>query len=1068
MYIVMRKNVTIVIIIAISISTIIIYAPPASVRADGFGDYPPPANGDWDIWNETYAGNETIVLNGNLTVHPGGSLTMRNVTLIMNSPVGGATIEEFYHIEVKKYGTLSILDLDNDNTTHSDASNITLNDSNAYYWFWVRDGSNFTMRNSELRECGGWSINSGGAGLMVYTDNATIDHNLIFNNYRGIILYGSDAVASNNTISWSGHTGVVATSWSNGTIENNLIEWSGTYGIKVDGRDNTKNWASNPLIKGNTIYKTGQDGINQGDALQIETSSHPVLIDNKIIDWGEDGLYIWYRCTFDAESLMFQPDGGNFCIAGAGGLNWVRLTNSTLLSSINFDVALTGTYVVFTNTTYDNADVAFGDSISNFTARWFLNTYVDDTLGNPLPSATIRIRDNANGTFDKNFTTDANGYVNWAALTEYFQNKSTKIEYSPYNVTVSSPGYFDAWAEVEMDGSKSITLSLQKDPGDYPPPANGDWNIWNDTYAGNETILLNGNLTIHPGGSLTFRNVTLIMNSTINGEFHIEVKSFASLYILDLDNDNTTTGDASNITAYNPSLHYMFWVNEDANFTMKNSELHECGGFGIIGYSPSHMTKGLFIQTDNATVDHCHISDNYIGIVLYGSDAAVSNNTISWNEHTGIQATAWSNGTLENNLIEWGGTYGIKVDGGDNTKKWASNPLVKRNKIYKTGRDGINTGDAIHVEFSSHPIFINNDVVDWGEDGLYILYRSTFEADSMLFQPDGGNFCIVGGGGQNWVRLTNSTLLSSVNYDIALLSTTYAVFTNTSYDNADITFEDAASNFTARWFLNTYVNDTLGNPLPSANIRIRDNANGTFDKNFTTDASGYVNWTALTEYYQNQSALIGYGPYNVTVSRPGYVDAWAEVEMDESKNIALTLTPKPSGDVNLTLNPGWNLISFPLEEPKLNGTIIERASDVFNVTNCTELAIWDTVSKSYTIYIPCFNLPTDPENFVISEDDAFFVWMDDSDIFTIEGYEPVSRNVSLKSGWNMIAYKRITVGSVETDWAWQVTCGAFDDICYYENGNFIHYIFPGTVIQLVPTRGYYVWSDVDTWLTVLM
>jgi hypothetical protein len=331
----------------------------------------------------------------------------------------------------------------------------------------------------------------------------------------------------------------------------------------------------------------------------------------------------------------------------------------------------------------------------------------------------------------------------------------------------------------------------------------------------------------------------------------------------------------------------------------------------------------------------------------------------------------------------------------------------------------------------------------------------------LLLQADGGNYNIVGGGGQNYVNLTNSTILSSIAFDIALTGT-YVIFTNTTFDKADVAFGDATSNLTVNWFLHTRVEDSLGNPIPNAKVRIQDNANGTYDKNFTTDASGHLNWTRLTEYYQNQSTLIRYGPYNITVSRPGYFDAWAEVEMNESTSITLTLAPRPTGEMNLT--QGWNLISFPLDLPKLDGTPIGRASDFFNVTNCTELAKWNATSQSYDIYIPGFHLPDEPENFIIGEDDGLFVWMSGYSTHNITGHIPGQRNVQLKSGWNMVAYKSTAVGDVEVDWAGQVECGAYDDICYYENGTFVHYIFAGTVMELTPTRGYFIWSDANTWL----
>ncbi|MCK4614259.1 MAG: hypothetical protein KAU14_05595, partial [Thermoplasmata archaeon] len=58
-----------------------------------------------------------------------------------------------------------------------------------------------------------------------------------------------------------------------------------------------------------------------------------------------------------------------------------------------------------------------------------------------------------------------------------------------------------------------------------------------------------GNLTIKDGGSLTFRNATLKMNCTENGEYRIEVEDGGSFSIMDKDGDMNTTEDGSNITA---------------------------------------------------------------------------------------------------------------------------------------------------------------------------------------------------------------------------------------------------------------------------------------------------------------------------------------------------------------------------------------------------------------------------------------------------------------------------------------------------------------------------------------
>ncbi|MBW1886737.1 MAG: WD40 repeat domain-containing protein, partial [Deltaproteobacteria bacterium] len=48
----------------------------------------------------------------------------------------------------------------------------------------------------------------------------------------------------------------------------------------------------------------------------------------------------------------------------------------------------------------------------------------------------------------------------------------------------------------------------------------------------------------------------------------------------------------------------------------------------------------------------------------------------------------------------------------------------------------------------------------------------------------------------------------------------------------------------------------------------------------------------------------------------------------------------------VTLTQKWNLISFPLMNPKINGTQIFKAEDIYNEINCGELAIWDAATQA--------------------------------------------------------------------------------------------------------------------------
>ena len=418
-------------------------------------------NGTWNVTDNRQYKNCTIILTGNLTIENGGSLELINTTLRMNS---SSTVK--YYIEVLSGGSINIHDYDGNSATTGDASTITRNNVSNPYFFRAYEGSYFEMKNSNLFRCGDATTVPKYAGLYVNTDNAVIDHCNFSYNYDGLVLYNSDAVVSNNTFYWNGHSGIYAGYWSDATIENNLILSNQEYGIWVDGGSNTDPQPSNPLIINNRILDTGR-GSYTAVGIQITTYSSPVIKNNQIIGSTEDGIYAGQWCQAVIINNTIDNLGGNIGIASSAPRDLI-ITNCTINNTAIYSLSLSQAYFILTNTSFNGSagKIKFWDSTSNLTVRNYLHIHVNDSTGKPIPNATVHITDNANGTYDRNFTTDENGYVKWIVLTDYWQNSTTTINYSDYTVSVSYPGvsFIDNNRSVKMNISKTEYFTAEPEP----------------------------------------------------------------------------------------------------------------------------------------------------------------------------------------------------------------------------------------------------------------------------------------------------------------------------------------------------------------------------------------------------------------------------------------------------------------------------------------------------------------------------------------------------------------------------------------------------------------------------
>jgi len=158
----------------------------------------------------------------------------------------------------------------------------------------------------------------------------------------------------------------------------------------------------------------------------------------------------------------------------------------------------------------------------------------------------------------------------------------------------------------ENQSRKSVCMLVEE---------HGEWTVTGEEKEMNKTIILTGNLTILNGGKLTLKNVTLMMNSTYDGQYHITVNSGGYLKIM----------DNSIVTAYNHSHRFLFNVHLNSEFQMENSELRYCGY--------SNQYPGLVIRTNAVAIKNCVISNNAYGLSFFNSSASIVVGCVIFNNY---------------------------------------------------------------------------------------------------------------------------------------------------------------------------------------------------------------------------------------------------------------------------------------------------------------------------------------------------------------------------------------------------------------------------------------------------
>jgi hypothetical protein len=201
------------------------------------------------------------------------------------------------------------------------------------------------------------------------------------------------------------------------------------------------------------------------------------------------------------------------------------------------------------------------------------------------------------------------------------------------------------------------------------PPADGNWIVDDVTVISDRAFRLNGNLTISSQGKLTLENVTMELNNTRPGRYHISVSSGGWLIVTDGDNDPITTGDASVIYSRNPNAGYGWFVSMDSVLRIQASTILHCQVLSIETndaiISNATIRKGLYgIEVDggilrmyDTTIGDCA----YIGMAIGGATAILDGCTFINNSLEGIEAYQDSNLIIRNTTVSEAAVVGINV-----------------------------------------------------------------------------------------------------------------------------------------------------------------------------------------------------------------------------------------------------------------------------------------------------------------------------------------------------------------------------------------------------------------------
>jgi len=633
--------------------------------------------GDWVVTGAEVIQNAAVVLNGNLTVQSGGSLTLCRVRLILNGTFNGQ-----YGIRVQTGGAMTI----------ERGSVITATNDTGRLTFVIEPNSSFVMRDSELHGCGwGTPYESWGyedtAGLVIYADNAVLERNLFSNNYTSVSLRGNanTHVTGNQFLgnTWGGIYSVV-THQGTRIVGNTFAD--GYHGIVLLGStdnviiDNSfarhfegavfsfSSW--NNEISGN---HTAIDGPSfQGWAgVELDKVSGNNRVLNNVFIGGKNGVTVHHSLNNTIRGNTITGAVHAICMGYANG----NLIADNVLSDIGSGFSY-GAFLIYHSSDnqilnnriamlgQNSGVILVGSSMSNTLQSNVItstfrglslhlasdsNTIITNTIAAEQAEAIVVDNSSDNWIHHNNFL--SGGQAPYDDGHNAWDNGSTGNYWHDYAGTGAytiSPNGLDRYPL-----SSPITVTLASVPGlppipVLPSPYRPPWVITEPTVIARQTITVEDTLSIEAGGSLTLTQATLWINGGQDSG-GITVQPGGALFVY-----------SSTIAATAAGGGYLFQAQPGSTLVLKDGEVRG------VGFSWGTDWGGLYITTDRTVIENTLITDTFRGLVVSSpaqGNHRVIGNTIT-NCYQGMSVSDQSNSLFGDNHLGDCIGWGMNVEGG--------------------------------------------------------------------------------------------------------------------------------------------------------------------------------------------------------------------------------------------------------------------------------------------------------------------------------------------------------------------------------------------------------------------